>query len=114
MPTVLKTNNIREPFSDHKLRDGMLRALEKRPVGSEETESAMIRIKKNILSRGGREIFSGDIGELVMEELRLMDDVAYIRFSSVYHSFNDLDEFREVIDRMQEEPKSTGDTDPSS
>lgn len=103
MPNVLKTNRVTQPFSDHKLRDGMLRALEKRPVALEEIESAIIRIKKRILGLGVRELPSGQIGELVMEELRKLDDIAYIRFSSVYLSFNNLNEFRDMIDKMENE-----------
>ena len=103
MPPVVKSDNAREAFSETKLRGGMLRALEKRPVATEEIESAIIRIKKNILSRGEREITSSLLGDIVMDELRKLDDVAYIRFASVYLSFNDLNEFREVIDRLEKD-----------
>ncbi len=103
MPPVVKSNNAREAFSEIKLRGGMLRALEKRPVATEEIESAIIRIKKNILSRGEREITSSLLGDIVMDELRKLDDVAYIRFASVYLSFNDLNEFRELIDRLEKD-----------
>lgn len=106
MPPVVKSDNARESFNETKLRGGMLRALEKRPVATEEVESAIIRIKKNILSRGEREISSILLGDIVMDELRTLDDVAYIRFASVYLSFNDLNEFREVIDRLEKEPAS--------
>ena len=104
MPPVVKSDSAREAFNEPKLRGGMLRALEKRPVATEEVESAIIRIKKNILSRGEREISSSLLGDIVMDELRTLDDVAYIRFASVYLSFNDLNEFREVIDRLEKEP----------
>ena len=104
MPPVVKSDSAREAFNETKLRGGMLRALEKRPVATEEVESAIIRIKKNILSRGEREISSSLLGDIVMDELRTLDDVAYIRFASVYLSFNDLNEFREVIDRLEKEP----------
>ncbi len=101
MPTVLKSNDIRQPFSEHKLRDGMLRALKKRPVSNEQMESAIIRIKKNILSKSTNEVKSGSIGEHVMQELRSLDDVAYVRFASVYNSFNTIAEFKNIIEQME-------------
>jgi transcriptional repressor NrdR len=105
MPRVVKSNGNREPFREEKLRAGMLRALEKRPVGSDRIEAAINRIKKRLLARGEREIPSRFIGENVMEELAELDQVAYIRFASVYRSFQDVNEFREVIDRLEQEPK---------
>ena len=102
MPMVLKSDSVIEPFSDHKLRGGMLRALEKRPVSVENIEIAIIGIKKKILSSGKREVHSKWIGERVMEALRQLDDVAYIRFASVYHSFNDIGEFIEAIKVMEQ------------
>jgi transcriptional repressor NrdR len=106
MPRVVKSNGNREPFREDKLRAGMLRALEKRPVGSDRIEAAINRIKKRLLARGEREIPSRFIGESVMQELAELDQVAYIRFASVYRSFQDVNEFREVIDRLEQEPKS--------
>ncbi len=105
MPTVLKSNDIRQSFSEHKLRDGMMRALKKRPVTAEQMESAIIRIKKSILSTGESEVQSDHIGAHVMQELRSLDDVAYIRFASVYNSFNTITEFQNVIEQME---KSSG------
>jgi len=105
MPRVVMSNGNREPFREEKLRAGMLRALEKRPVGSDRIEAAINRIKKRLLARGEREIPSRFIGENVMEELAELDQVAYIRFASVYRSFQDVNEFREVIDRLEQEPK---------
>ena len=101
MPLVRKSNKISESFSDHKLRGGMLRALEKRPVSDENIETAIIGIKKKILSSGKKEVRSEWIGERVMEALRQLDDVAYIRFASVYHSFNDIGEFIDAIKIME-------------
>ena len=101
MPTVLKSNDIRQPFSEHKLRDGVLRALKKRPVSNEQMESAIIRIKKSILSTGKNEVESDSIGEHVMQELRSLDDVAYVRFASVYNSFNTISEFKNIIEQME-------------
>ena len=104
LPRLIKTNGNREPFREDKLRSGMLRALEKRPVGSDAVEAAISRIKKKLLSRGEREIPSRLIGESVMAELARLDQVAYIRFASVYRSFQDVNEFREVIDHLEHEP----------
>ncbi len=103
MPNVKKTNDVTQSFSEHKLRGGMLRALEKRPVGLDEVESAIIRIKKRLLGLGLKIVPTHQIGQLVMAELRKLDAVAYIRFISVYESFNDIEEFREVINRMERE-----------
>lgn len=102
MPIVKKSDNVKEPFSDYKLRGGMLRALEKRPVSPDAIGTAIIGIKKRILSSGRREVNSKWIGERVMDALREMDDVAYIRFASVYHSFNDIGEFIEAIKVMEQ------------
>lgn len=103
LPRVVKSNGSREPFREEKLRAGMLRALEKRPVGSDRIEAAVNRIKKKLLASGEREVPSRLIGEGVMRELAGLDQVAYIRFASVYRSFEDLNEFREVIDRLARE-----------
>ena len=101
MPTVLKSNDVRQSFNEHKLRDGMLRALKKRPVTAEQMESAIIRIKKSILSTGESEVQSDHIGAHVMQELRTLDDVAYIRFASVYNSFNTITEFQNIIEQIE-------------
>lgn len=110
MPRVIKSDGSREPFREDKLRAGILRALEKRPVGSDQIEAAINRIKKNLLSRGERESPSRLIGENVMAELANMDHVAYIRFASVYRSFQDVNEFREVIKHLEDvsKPLSVG------
>ena len=105
MPRVVKTNGNREPFREDKLRAGLLRALEKRPVGSDRIEAAINRIKKNLLARGEREVPSRLIGESVMTELAALDHVAYVRFASVYRSFQDVNEFRAVIDDLEHEPR---------
>lgn len=105
MPKVIKQNGQRAPFDEDKLRAGMLRALEKRAVSVEKTEAAISEIKRLLQARGEREVKSLDIGELVMEQLKKLDHVAYVRFASVYRSFQDLDEFRAEIDRLSQEPK---------
>jgi transcriptional repressor NrdR len=97
MPQVVKANGKREEFSREKLRTGFLRALHKRPVSTELVDAAIGRIGQKMLSLGEREVESRRLGELVMDELRKMDKVAYIRFASVYRSFQDVDDFRDVI-----------------
>jgi len=103
LPRVIKSDGVREPFWEEKLSAGVLRALEKRPVNSEDIDAALSRIKKRLLSLGEREIPSLKIGELVMDELQGLDKVAYIRFASVYKSFEDVNAFREVIDALEKE-----------
>ncbi|MGM1053123.1 MAG: transcriptional regulator NrdR [Pseudomonadota bacterium] len=104
MPRVIKADGSRESFDEHKLRAGMLRALEKRPVSAESIEAAVQRIRQTLRARGEREIHARDIGEQVMLALKRLDQVAYIRFASVYRSFQDIDEFRAEIDRLAQEP----------
>ncbi len=101
MPLVVKSDRTREPFDEAKLRAGMDKALEKRPVGREAVEEAVSRIGHELRSLGEREVSSRAIGELVMDELRRLDEVAYVRFASVYRSFQDLDAFREEIERLR-------------
>jgi len=101
MPVVVKSNRTREPFDQTKLHAGMSKALEKRPVSRESLEEAVSRIEHRLRALGEREVSSRTIGELVMEELRHLDEVAYVRFASVYRSFQDLDAFREEIERLR-------------
>tara|TARA_B110000037_G_scaffold111013_1_gene128208 strand:- start:130 stop:450 length:321 start_codon:yes stop_codon:yes gene_type:complete len=103
MPRIIKTDGIREPFNEDKLMMGLTKALEKRPVSIEKVEEAITRIKANLRSSGEREIQSRAVGEQVMIELRDLDEVAFVRFASVYRSFKDLDEFRAEIDRLSED-----------
>jgi|SRR5690606_17096442 len=100
MPRIIKSDGTREPFDDSKLRAGLQRALEKRPVSVEAVESAISRIKHSLQATGERELPSRTIGEKVMDELRQLDQVAYVRFASVYRSFQDVEEFRREIDRL--------------
>lgn len=104
MPRIIKSDGTREPFDEEKLRSGFARSLEKRPVGIEDIDSAVSRIKRKLRSTGDREIASRVIGESVMDELRSLDEVGYVRFASVYRSFQDINEFREEIDRLEKEP----------
>ena len=110
MPRVIKQDGSREPFDDDKLRAGLNRALEKRPVSIEALETAIDHIKHALRSTGERELPSRTVGEQVMEQLHQLDEVAYVRFASVYRHFQDLSEFREEIDRLQSQsPKVTVD-----
>ncbi|MDM3569265.1 transcriptional regulator NrdR, partial [Proteus mirabilis] len=90
MPRVVKSEEIREPFDEEKLRRVMLKALEKRPVSSDDVEAAINHIKSQLRASGEREIPSKQIGNFVMEQLQKLDKVAYIRFASVYRSFEDV------------------------
>jgi transcriptional repressor NrdR len=103
MPRIVKSNGTREPFDEHKLRAGMMRALEKRPVSTEAIEAAIARITHKLQVTGEREIRSLQVGERVMDELKALDEVAYVRYASVYRSFQDVNEFREEIQRLQDE-----------
>ena len=101
MPKVIKSrDNMREPFNEEKLREGLNRPLEKRPVGEEEIETLIEDIKKDIRSSGEREIRSRLIGEVIMKRLRLLDEVAFIRFASVYRRFEDITEFSEEVEKL--------------
>jgi len=106
MPRIIKQDGIREPFNEDKLLAGLNKALEKRPVSVEKVEEAINRIKATIRATGEREIPSRDVGEQVMKELRELDEVAFVRFASVYRSFKDLNEFREEIDRLSKDSSS--------
>ena len=100
MPRIIKQNGTREPFNEEKLHAGILRALEKRPVSVEDIDAALTRIKQRLRGSGEREVPSRMLGECVMSELRQLDEVAYVRFASVYRSFKDLDECRAEIERL--------------
>jgi transcriptional repressor NrdR len=101
LPTVVKADRSREPFDENKLRSGIQKALEKRPISGEEIDAAVARICHNLRSLGEREIAARKIGEMVMEELRHMDEVGYVRFASVYRSFQDVEAFRAEIDQLR-------------
>ena len=97
LPAVVKKDGARVEFDPAKLRASMLLALRKRPVSVEQIDSAMDRIQDSLLTSGARELPSAHLGELVMRELKRIDKVAYVRFASVYRSFEDVDEFRKLI-----------------
>jgi len=100
-PAVVKKDGRRIDYDRTKLLASMNLALRKRPVSTEQIDSAMERIEEKLLNLGVREIPSSRIGELVMRELKKLDKVAYVRFASVYRSFEDLDEFKTVIDEIR-------------
>ncbi|GAA5443320.1 transcriptional repressor NrdR [Microbulbifer sp. NBRC 101763] len=100
LPRVIKQNGQREPFNEDKLRAGIQRAVEKRPVSTERVESAVSQIKHALQATGERELPARAIGELVMEQLRELDQVAYVRFASVYRRFEDVSDFSEEIERL--------------
>lgn len=118
LPRLIKQDGSRQPFDEEKFRAGMLRALEKRPVSLERLEEAVARIKRKLRATGEREVQSLVVGELVMNELKKLDEVAYIRFASVYRRFQDLNEFRKEIDLMSrdsaQDTEDTEDTDSNS
>ena len=100
MPRVIKTDGTREPFDENKLRSGLQRALEKRPVSIEQIEVALTQIRHFVQVTGEREVPSRMVGEAVMSKLRELDEVAYVRFASVYRSFQDLSEFQDELNRL--------------
>jgi len=107
MPKVVKSDGRRVPFNENKLRAGIQRSLEKRPVSVEQVEAAIDQIKHVLRATGERELSSRFIGEAVMEQLRTLDQVAFVRFASVYRSFQDLDEFRSEIDKLTADKRPT-------
>lgn len=101
MPRIVKTNGSRVPYVEEKLRSGISRALEKRPVDTEQMEAAVSRIQHQLLAVGEREISSRKLGDWVMDELQSLDDVAYIRFASVYLDFTDISAFKDAVERLE-------------
>ncbi len=102
MPLVIKFDGSREKFDEDKLRRGMTRALEKRPVDTEVVEGAINRVMRKFTHKGEREVPARDIGEAVMLELGELDEVAYVRFASVYRRFQDLDSFGDEVVKLRE------------
>jgi transcriptional repressor NrdR len=99
-PSVVKKDGRRMPYDRAKLQGSLDLALRKRPVSAEQTDTAIERIEEKLLATGGREVPSRRLGELVMRELKKLDKVAYVRFASVYRSFEDIDEFRALVDEV--------------
>ncbi|ALU42793.1 MULTISPECIES: transcriptional regulator NrdR [Pseudoalteromonas] len=103
MPRVIKQDGSREPFNEDKLQNGLHRALEKRPVSTEQIEEVVHQIKSQLRATGEREVPSQLVGECIMEALKKLDKVAYVRFASVYRCFEDVKEFGEEIARLGDE-----------
>ena len=103
MPRIVKRDGSREPFNEDKMRNGFLRALEKRPVSVEQIELSINKVKSQMRATGEREISSELLGNLIMQQLKALDKVAYVRFASVYRSFEDVKEFGEEIARLGNE-----------
>jgi len=103
VPRIVKRDGRREAYDEDKLRAGMMRALEKRPVDTEAVEAAMERIRRGLISAGEREVSTQQLGDWVMAELRQLDEVAYVRFASVYRCFEDVQAFLDVIERLEKE-----------
>ena len=106
MPAIVKKNGSRTEYDRAKLRGSFMLALRKRPVSADAVDGAIARIEERLLSSGEREVVSERIGELVMRELKKLDKVAYVRFASVYRSFEDVDEFADVIREVRPEARA--------
>jgi transcriptional repressor NrdR len=100
-PRIIKRDGRREPFNEEKLLAGIQRALEKRPVETGRIDQALLNIKRRLRATGEREVESRRLGDWVMEQLRLLDEVAYVRFASVYRSFEDVRAFLEEIEKLE-------------
>lgn len=101
MPRIIKRDGTRVPFDENKLRASIQTALQKRPVSMEQVEAAITHIGARLRATGEREVPSSTLGEAVMEELRKLDEVAYVRFASVYRNFKDINEFRAEVERLE-------------
>lgn len=108
MPVVVKRNGSRAEFDQAKLRGSLKLALRKRPVSMEQIDAAVAHIEEKLLTSGLREVNSGELGAFVMDELRKLDQVAFVRFASVYKSFEDIGEFVRTIDEIKEAPDRQG------
>ncbi len=106
MPFILKRSGVPEPFDEDKLRGGVAHALYKRPVAPETVDHAIENVMRKLRASGEREVASRRVGEWVMEELRDLDHVAYVRFASIYRSFEDVNAFREEIERLEKLPSA--------
>lgn len=106
MPRIIKRDGTREPFNEDKMRSGLTRALEKRPVSVEQVELAINTLKSQLRATGEREVGSETLGTLIMSQLKELDKVAYLRFASVYLSFEDISEFADEIARLGHDKKS--------
>jgi len=102
LPKLVKTDESREPFNEAKLRSGILKATEKRPISSEAIEELISRVIRKVQKMGEREIQSRLLGEIVIEELREIDEIAFVRYASVYRRFQDVEEFEKEIESLRD------------
>lgn len=109
LPRVVKSDGNRQKFDEDKIRRGLIKALEKRPVESEQIEKVITQITKQALAIGAREIPSKQIGEMIMNALQELDQVAYVRFASVYRSFQDVNAFRDEIEQLMSKTTAKSD-----
>ncbi|MEO8878171.1 MAG: transcriptional regulator NrdR [Polyangiaceae bacterium] len=107
LPHVVKKDGRREPFDRQKVLSGLRKACEKRPISLEQIENAVTRIESDLIDSGEKEISALVVGEAVMESLRKLDDIAYVRFASVYRSFRDIDELREEVEKVARDSRIT-------
>lgn len=103
MPKIIKQDGSRQPFDEQKLRAGIMRSVEKRPVSVDDIEQSISHIMSQLRATGERELPANTVGEMVMGQLRKLDDVAYVRFASVYRRFKDVNEFRATIESLEED-----------
>ena len=106
LPQIVKSDGRREDFNEAKLRAGLSRALEKRPVDVEQIEALVVKLRRNLMTTGKREVASRQLGEWVMEALKEVDQIAYVRFASVYRSFQDLEAFSQELSKLQNAPRA--------
>jgi transcriptional repressor NrdR len=97
LPVIIKKDNRREPFDSKKILDGLRKACQKRDISTQQLEEITDRIERRLMERGGKEVLSSEVGEQIMQELHDLDQVAYVRFASVYRSFKDLNDFMEEV-----------------
>jgi len=112
LPTVVKKDGRREPFDRKKILEGLTRACQKRPVGTEAIDAAVDAVERAAVGADQREVTSGELGERMMEELRKLDPVAYVRFASVYRSFDDVGAFRRELESLDGETAGGETTEP--
>ncbi|MCF6353972.1 MAG: transcriptional regulator NrdR [Candidatus Polarisedimenticolaceae bacterium] len=106
LPYLIKRDGSRVPFDGRKVASGIARALEKRPVSTQQVDDALNHIRRKLVATGEREVSTNQVGEWVMDELRVLDQVAYVRFASVYRKFEDVNAFREEIELLERHPTS--------
>ncbi len=107
LPRIIKSDGVRQPFDENKLRSGMMHSLQKRPVSIEQIDAAVHRIMHRLRATGEREVKARLVGELVMDELKTLDSVAYVRFASVYRSFQDISESRTEIEKLERDNRES-------